>query len=166
VNRATEGGDIPGWPGRYTSGSRSDKRQDSRTSCKQRSLCQRFITSCAPAYAGAPGGSSLRATQCSTISTTSGILRQFQMPVPPLKTRALGDAPHVGAPLAAPSSGRASPAPTRRGIVIDRAPVHTTLYLGHRVLRVRLGITVASIGKGRADMQEHCWASQQWHPLL
>jgi len=82
-NRATEGEDIPGWPGRYTSGSRSDKRQESRTSCKQRSLCQRLITSCAPAYAGAPGGSSLRATQCSTISTTSGILRQFQMPVSP-----------------------------------------------------------------------------------
>jgi len=31
-------------------------------------------------------------------------------------------------------------------------------------LRVRPGITVASIGEGRADMQEHCWASQQWHP--
>jgi hypothetical protein len=70
------------------------KRQATRTSCKQRSLCQRFITSCAPAYAGAPGGYCLRATQCSTISTTSGILRQSHLarhfwtgetPVPPME---------------------------------------------------------------------------------
>jgi len=58
------------------------KRQEARISCKQRSLRQRDITSCAPAYAGAPGGSSLRATQCSTISTTSGILRQFRLACP------------------------------------------------------------------------------------
>ena len=85
-------------------------------------LCQRLMTSCAPAYAGAPGGYCLRATQSGTITTTFGILRHFQMPVPPLKTCALGDAPNAGAPLAAPSAGRASPAPTRRRIAIDPVP--------------------------------------------
>jgi len=31
-------------------------------------------------------------------------------------------------------------------------------------LRGRPGITVARIGKEGIDMEEHCWASQQWHP--
>jgi len=42
----------PGWPGRYTSGSRSDKRQEPITSYKQRILWQRLRTSCAPRFAG------------------------------------------------------------------------------------------------------------------
>ena len=72
----------PGWPGRYTSGSRSDKRQESIISYKHRTLLRRLRTSCAPAYARAPGGSSLRATQCGTIATASGILRQFHLACP------------------------------------------------------------------------------------
>ena len=62
-----------------------------------------------------------------------------KMPVPPVKVRALGNVPNVGAPLAAPSSGRAS------------LPLHTlgsslsdSLAFGRLVARLSRSVTLVS----------------------